>query len=1008
MESKFILFIKSLILIIVSSGIFTSLPAQLSINPFTFPDLCEGDAIGTVSISVDVSYSGSDDLEWTLSPGTGMTADPTSWLRVNPAMAPSTTIENNNPVGVPDHYGFIIKVKERNGVLDSEVEVEFHVHAYPDNSFTVGGGGSRCDNEPGKSITLSGSEAGMEYVLFLGGSSTGDTIDGTELPFTDVRDAGNYTVQGLSGRTCTRMMSGSASVSVLPSPDETKQVEIENEGHYCDGGTGVEITLESLETGVTYLLEYIADHTTTSNSGTSFGDHTLEGEYQVIAEGTNGCKDTLDNTVEVIKDPLPLDKQLQYDAANDKFYINNSQTGIEYTLYREYNSTTTPVGTEPGNGGQVFWIQSDPGTYTARAVDPLGGPHPLTVCEKQMPGSHVIAGTEPGMDIMFVLDVSGSMGGKADPACTGTGCTPKIEVLRASAKAVCEFLKTWTETTDQDSMGVTLFRTNPIPSNIDGQAKWSFTDTDLDKIIQYIDDPAIVNAQGRTCMGGGILSAMDDMGDNTRDRNIILFTDGIQNEDPEVIKDPVGETDPSLFTLSINSQQLGPGINIYPIGVNSPATYYELLEDIGEKTIGTAYTSYNLTALNTGLAGSVIDILKNNSPQIITRIENKTSGSTTAEVITLDNFKHKIAFLLFEPDTNVIDLDMRILKEGTDFTPYGKLTTAGNAKIFVLELPVTSEGSYVHSGGDWTIEIKGKINEDYILYSIIDDHQLRYTNEITGTERNTGDPINLETNISFKGSPVYENILVKAIVAKPGESLSNLMATRSVKDFTPSSKLRILRKDYWHLRWIRDTCWWEQNLTIPEKRTMLFLTNPEILSLLEPELNGVQLTHSGHGKFTGEFTDTDISGPYQVLFIISGTLPGKGEFQRMEFKSTVRGFGDIDHNNSSTHYVPGCPLLKTPARIVTLPVDVNGNYFGSGNQELIQATIQDQPARIVDNLDGSYTVVLNQPRPDPEHAVSIKIAGKTMFHGTIQEITKSLPKEGKILKRRRFLRLKTQ
>ena len=86
--------------------------------------------------------------------------------------------------------------------------------------FNVTGGGSTCASGAGVPIGLNGSQPGVDYQLFLGANPVGLTVPGTgaAISFGNQMAAGNYTVVATSSNGCTANLTGSAFVTLIPSP----------------------------------------------------------------------------------------------------------------------------------------------------------------------------------------------------------------------------------------------------------------------------------------------------------------------------------------------------------------------------------------------------------------------------------------------------------------------------------------------------------------------------------------------------------------------------------------------------------------------------------------------------------------------------------------------------------------------------------------------------------------------------------------------------------------------
>jgi Glycine rich protein/Secretion system C-terminal sorting domain/Bacterial Ig-like domain (group 2) len=121
------------------------------------------------------------------------------------------------------------------------------------NAYTVSGGGTMCSNGTGINIYLGGSQSGISYALYNGGSTPLATISGTgsALSFGPQSANGIYTVLANDPLGCSRNMNGSGNIVVNPAPGT---FAISGGGNYCYGGKGVAVGLSGSESGVNYQL----------------------------------------------------------------------------------------------------------------------------------------------------------------------------------------------------------------------------------------------------------------------------------------------------------------------------------------------------------------------------------------------------------------------------------------------------------------------------------------------------------------------------------------------------------------------------------------------------------------------------------------------------------------------------------------------------------------------------------------------------------------------------------
>ncbi len=262
------------------------------------------------------------------------------------------------------------------------------------NSYSVTGGGSYCSGGSGVSISLSGTDVGANYQLFLSGAGVGPIIAGTGtlITFTSVTGAGTYSVVANPGASCQTTMSGTATVVITPLPSG---YSVTGGGNYCSGGTGLHVGLSSSDIGINYQL--FRGGTTMVGSplpGTSapldFGIFTTTGIYTVVAtNATMGCVNNMIGSATIATNVLPF----VYSVTGGGGYctggtgvtvgLSGSQTGINYQLYLGGVATGSSIA---GTGSSLsFGLQTTAGTYTIVATDAVTG------CTSNMSGSAVVA-----------------------------------------------------------------------------------------------------------------------------------------------------------------------------------------------------------------------------------------------------------------------------------------------------------------------------------------------------------------------------------------------------------------------------------------------------------------------------------------------------------------------------------------------------------------------------------------------------------------------------------------
>ncbi|MDF7822375.1 hypothetical protein P1X15_32505, partial [Runella sp. MFBS21] len=171
-------------------------------------------------------------------------------------------------------------------------------------------GGSFCQGGTGVEITLSGSQSGINYQLKRDNANVGNAVAGTgnALSFGNQTLAGTYTVVATNASTnCTKDMSSSASVTVNDLPTA---YNVGGGGSFCQGGTGVEITLSGSQPGVNYQLKRDNANVGNAVAGTgnelSFGNQIVAGTYTVVAtNASTNCTNDMSSSASVTVNDLP-------------------------------------------------------------------------------------------------------------------------------------------------------------------------------------------------------------------------------------------------------------------------------------------------------------------------------------------------------------------------------------------------------------------------------------------------------------------------------------------------------------------------------------------------------------------------------------------------------------------------------------------------------------------------------------------------------------------------------
>ncbi len=274
---------------------------------------------------------------------------PGTWSSANTFIA---TVPNQNfgviygfdynvPVGAPYGMTTITYTLASTGCIRTTTVA---VHPLP-AVFTVTGGGSYCSGTGGVHVGLSGSQIGVNYYLYLGSSTPTGPIPGTGGPL----DFGLQTVGGVytviannTFTTCSSNMTGSATITVIPSVAPTVTIVPSPNDTVC-AGTPVTFVPMSTNQGTSPVYNWSVNGLLMS-VGASYTFVPTNGDQVTVVLNSNAicavpnmARDTVDMTV----------------------YISGRPTVAILTAPNDTvcNGTTVTFTAIPSNGGPspTYW-----------------------------------------------------------------------------------------------------------------------------------------------------------------------------------------------------------------------------------------------------------------------------------------------------------------------------------------------------------------------------------------------------------------------------------------------------------------------------------------------------------------------------------------------------------------------------------------------------------------------------------------------------------------------------
>lgn len=272
---------------------------------------------------------------------------------------------------LPGNYA-IIAQSSSNCISNMQGNVNVFIHPNPNDQDVLGdpficSSGSITET----SLVLDNSEIGINYQLILNDTiPLGVPIPGTGfgVSFGSQSLSGAYTVLATSNASgCSRYLTDTVNVQLLNGPTA---FNVQGGGSFCAGSQGVNIDLSNSDNGINYQLFWnysvpIGAAQIGTGSSLSFGNHSLEGLYTVVAADNLGCENTMIDSLDVDELNPPtfqtvLVNQLDcYGDSTASITVNATSFngGLSYVLNSNTNSTGTFVNLPAGN--YLLTIQDD-------------------------------------------------------------------------------------------------------------------------------------------------------------------------------------------------------------------------------------------------------------------------------------------------------------------------------------------------------------------------------------------------------------------------------------------------------------------------------------------------------------------------------------------------------------------------------------------------------------------------------------------------------------------------
>ncbi len=593
----------------------------------------------------------------------------------------------------------------------------------------------------------------------------------------------------------------------------------------------------------------------------------------------------------------------------------------------------------------------------------------------------------PPVALVHVLDVSGSMLGAA---CAN--CNPKLQVLK---EAVQIFLDLWTLAAGPaDQVGVQLFGTQVTPLIPSSPPLMPVTEGNVSDVIVEVDALDTL-PNNLTAMGGGLQRAIELLqavgAVAIPQRHVVLFTDGMQNVNPMVVKNE--QDSPSHYEIvnqpgrpmsnvnpnepPINLKDLGE-IKVHTIGVGATEPFMNLLTEIAEETEGTHELTLDPDQdLRQHYIQVLIESLRGHSPQLVGYRRGTLAGEGQEEHFNIGRGGRRVLFKLSWSSNQKLSFVVR--KDGVDLTSAGKIVDRGFYRLFALDLPAQIKGRTIDSEGGWQMVVSGPRNGSYQAAAIVDSDRLDYALRLKTRRLRAGEPLHFEVMLSSEGRALSGEARVQAIVSRRGDSLANLLAQAEISG--ENSRAAV------------------EGGSAVGTRLQRLLEREDTSRKLSPVADTVTLQDLGDGIYGGVFTATEVPGPYRVSVKIEGEDPHLGTYRREATATALvlAGRPDVDMSDISVTQTTVQNGVRTVEVNVT-PRDGLGNFLGPDYGARFRVVVAGQPTvqPVADGLDGSYVLRLAVSEED-DPRVSISIQDVSLFEGPFSGLSQLAEKRQIVL-----------
>ena len=651
---------------------------------------------------------------------------------------------------------------------------------------------------------------------------------------------------------------------------------------------------------------------------------------------------------------------------------------------------TISTAGQPGDTVEIFYLGLLSGNirYTTAGITPAVGGNSVANFDSDtvVPGVFPAPASGPPLSrkparLVLVYDKSGSMNWSAkpaDPAC-GPYFTPiaacnRWEILKLASAQMVNVAKAYS--LPGDELGVAFF--DSTATDTGGIAGMTTVTLDAVSAALLARSPG-----GNTSIGAGVerLKAGQLVNNANFNNMTLLFTDGEQNTPPFLVSDGV--------QLLINATQNAPFGNPWVPAPNAislctfrlrtddpagPAGTTTLQQIADRGCAGMMNSSATLDALPADLILYFLQVLDTTLVGDKLEVVHVAQGTVPAPGTTpqpplqlqFTTSRRDLSFTTLLAWDQGFQVEgrpaLRLTKDGVDFNvlqdPNVLVTGSGRHVALTLRAPFCNAARQcVTPDGVWTLQV-GRVfargDGAWAMFVLSDNETLTSAYAVTQNTAGIGQPLQFRATLTEGGAPLAGLAAgsVRAFVQAPSQGLGNVLSASQAKPGDPPSA---------------------DPTTPAALKAQAMLADPadraRLLAALELGAEqGIPLTESSPGVYTGSFPATLVEGIYRVTYRVQGTTTANAAFTRVFKTDRYVPVQPDDAATASTMQiapaVPCDPRFAGGCKQLTIrPVDAAGNLVGPGKAtSFAVAGGAEIVGPIQDRLDGTYVVVVGYPQ----------------------------------------------